>query len=66
MELLPHQQRVIEEYQALSAKLVALNTFVASEQFDRLTAAERGLLIDQAVHMRGYFSALKQRIDLWL
>lgn len=67
-ELLPHQQRVVEEKAALDLKLEALMHFVTtdmgvtSEIFRGLPSDEKGRLRRQAKAMREYSDILGERI----
>lgn len=60
--LLPHQQRVVDEKTDLDEKLVKLNGFFETEMFGGLDEAEKELLIRQAGHMEAYSAVLGERI----
>jgi len=61
-QLLPHQQRVIEEHAELSERCEKLKAFQDTEIFSKLPLDEANLLIDQLAHMLGYQHVLEQRI----
>lgn len=63
--LAPHQQRVVEEAEALSIDLRALRIFInggRGEKFVTLPLDEQHRLITQSVHMQGYLQILQARI----
>lgn len=63
VQLLPHQQRVVEEAQELESKLAKLDAFMEDERkFWSLSARERGFLQYQGSAMRNYLWVLKERI----
>lgn len=62
-ELLPHQQRVIEEANELEIKVEALCKFIDSEVFLKIDEEERKRLSTQLGHMSMYLKVLKERID---
>lgn len=61
-DLLPHQQRVVEEKAALDDKLVKLRAFFDTATYAGLAPRDRALLIEQHTHMDGYSNVLGQRI----
>lgn len=61
-ELQPHQQRVVEERQALNVKHVALIAFGTTPLFQKIDAAERDRLTRQEAVMRQYLAILDERI----
>lgn len=62
MELLPHQQRVVEEKAELDIKLEKLTTFLSSDMLKRIDDAEALRLVRQSNIMRRYSDVLDQRI----
>lgn len=58
----PHQQRVVDEHESLTAKLGALENFFSGSIFSTLPSAEQDRLHHQAAHMRGYATVLSSRI----
>lgn len=60
--LQPHQQRVVAEKAELDDRLNKLLAFTAGPIFGNLSAAERGLLHEQASYMQAYSNVLGQRI----
>jgi hypothetical protein len=64
--MLPHQQRVIDEYDALITKTEALSKFTSgNELFTTLAETEQSLLLGQLGSMLAYGVFLKLRIDLF-
>jgi len=61
-ELLPHQQRVVEEKKELDGKLEKLKAFVKTEIFETLEFEDKSLLNSQVYHMYSYSDILKHRI----
>ena len=61
-ELLPHQQRVVEEKAELDAKLEKLIPFLSSDTCHALSFDERGRLHRQAEVMREYSAILGARV----
>lgn len=61
-KLQPHQQRVIEEFEALYEKVTKLNAFVESPKFLELGVEDRSLLHEQLGFMWAYANVLSQRI----
>lgn len=61
-DLLPHQQRVVDEKSELDEKLGKLTAFFPSAIFAGLDGAERERLQRQAVHMAAYSDVLGERI----
>jgi len=62
----PHQQRVIEEKDALDEKLRKLLVFFQSPIFAELPEVERSRLRNQARFMDGYSAVLAERIDAFV
>lgn len=60
------QQRVIEERDALAAKIAALAAFTASRQFAALGEMERNLLHNQLNIMNSYHSILLCRMERFI
>ena len=61
-EILPHQQRVVEEKAELDAKLEKLIPFLSSDTCHALSFDERGRLKRQAEVMEMYSGILGARI----
>lgn len=59
----PYQQRVIDERAELADRLANLLAFLRSPLFERLDAAERSRLRNQARFMDGYLAVLGERIE---
>lgn len=64
-ELLPHQQRVVDELGQLIDKIEKLREFISSEKFRGLNALDRNLLQEQFEVMEAYADILNQRIACW-
>lgn len=64
-ELLPHQQRVVEERAALREKINKLTEAMASPTWNLISGDERNLLVRQLRAMVNYNSILGQRLRLW-
>lgn len=64
-ELLPHQQRVVDEAEELFGKLTKLNTFLDSGKAAELELAELSLLRLQRIYMKNYLDVLNARIRIW-
>ena len=62
MELLPYQQRVVDERNGLAERLTRLVAFFSTPPFDALSEAEMGLLEAQATIMLQYVQVLTRRI----
>lgn len=63
VELLPHQNRVIQERIDLTTKVNKLEEFVKSEKFQLVPAAEQALLNEQLEHMAMYLRVLDKRVS---
>lgn len=63
MNLLPYQQRVLDEETALNEKLVSLVMFRQTTEFSSLPVTEQQLLTQQCVLMAEYSAILKARIN---
>lgn len=61
----PHQQRVVDEHNALGEKLSKLNAFFDTDTFAALPEVERILLLTQKDVMTAYLSILIRRIGLF-
>lgn len=61
MELQPHQQRVVEEKEALQEKVEKLEKFTQSEIFKTLSKNDQKLLKYQLIYMSGYLYVLEAR-----
>lgn len=61
----PHQQRVVDELVELQEKIIKLDNFISSENFEKIVVdkEERHRLIAQLGYMRQYASVLIERID---
>ena len=64
-ELLPHQQRLVEERDELRDRIDKLSAFMASPMWSRLPDAERQLMVRQLRTMVSYSLALRDRLRLW-
>ena len=62
-QLLPHQQRLLEEHQQLKDRLHKLQTFLLSPAIEQLDHQERSLLEEQQTVMTKLLDILNQRID---
>lgn len=58
----PHQQRVIDEYAELTARMAKLDTFIKSDMAKSLPATEYILLVKQSCAMEMYAMILAERI----
>jgi hypothetical protein len=65
VQILPHEQRVIEESEELDKKISALSHFMVGPVFTGLTDEERLLLEQQWGYMAGYYNTLQRRIALF-
>lgn len=65
MSLLPYQQRVVEEYEELVKKTLALGEFRQSLAHAVLDKVEQHLLDDQWKYMNQYGYVLSGRIARW-
>lgn len=61
-ELLPYQQRVVEELEDLKIKIGNLTVFTTTRTFAELSASERSLLSTQLSAMKTYGYVLELRI----
>lgn len=64
-ELLPHQQRVLDEQVALDIKIAALDLFIESDKFATLDVENQELLAEQLDIMISYSEVLGKRIRLF-
>jgi hypothetical protein len=62
MELLPYQQRMIQEHSELNTKLISLSKFFESKPFIDLPDNEKSLLRKQYGYMQRYAKVLNERI----
>lgn len=62
-DLLPHQQRVVDERDELDEKLLKLIAFFSTPTFAQLPAEEQDRLRMQVKFMDGYSTILQQRIE---
>lgn len=58
----PHQQRVVDEKEALDEKIDKLDAFRAGDIFSALVKDEQDRLNMQLSHMRAYSGVLADRI----
>ena len=61
-QILPHQQRMLDEKAQLETRLVSLQNFIDTPGFMLLDDMERHLMNRQAHFMSGYLGILLQRI----
>lgn len=61
-ELLPYQQRVVEELEDLKIKIENLTVFTTTRTFAELSASDRNLLSTQLSAMKTYGYVLELRI----
>ena len=61
-ELLPYQQRVVDELEDLKTKIESLTVFTTTRTFAELSASERNLLSTQLSAMKTYGYVLELRI----
>lgn len=64
-ELLPYQQRVVEELEDLKIKIGNLTVFTTTRTFAELPASERNLLSTQLSAMKTYGYVLELRIAMF-
>lgn len=65
MELQPHQQRVVEEKEALQEKVEKLKTFRETAMFKTLSKTDQKLLNYQLMLMKGYLNILNIRVEIF-
>jgi hypothetical protein len=58
----PHEQRVIDESDALDGNLTKLRSFLGSPIYEGLPALDQHLMREQALHMGRYLEVLSMRI----
>lgn len=58
----PHEQRVVDEHEALKGKIVKLTAFYETPVYAALCPYDKTLLLEQGHHMRAYASVLAERI----
>lgn len=63
--MLPWQDRVVEEHEALVGKIERLEDFMSSETFVALDVINQGLLNEQLDYMNRYAHVLLERIKLF-
>ena len=61
--MLPHQQRVADELDALDEKISSLSNFTLNEIYSTLTPTDQGLLMVQLRAMKMYSETLAERIS---
>lgn len=66
MNLLPHQQRVVEERQELEVKIDKLRSFIPTDTCLSLPFAERTRLARQLKIMLDYSEVLAERIEAFV
>lgn len=64
-ELLPHQQRVIDERSELKVRLDKLTSFLQKGQPDNIDDENWSLLEEQCDAMNWYYAVLDSRIELF-
>lgn len=64
-ELIPYQQRVVDERQGLHHRLERLQAFMATQKCHDLPFEDRSLLVRQARIMAEYLEVLSDRINLF-
>lgn len=62
----PHVQRVLEERNDVTTRLMKLSAFIDGEVFDELTPIEAALLKTQRDWMMGYVGVLDLRLALYV
>jgi hypothetical protein len=62
VEMQPHEQRVLEEYEQLNYKHEALTSFIGKKEFEELDVEEQDLLKLQSLTMRMYLNVLGERM----
>lgn len=60
--LLPHQQRVVDEKQELDTKITALSVFLDGVVFSTIPSDEQDRLVSQVHVMKAYSAILASRI----
>lgn len=66
MQLLPYQQRVLDEYNELDAKLNDLYEFINNaDEFQELSIDDQVNLHLQSEYMFLYLNSLAKRLDSW-
>lgn len=60
--MLPYQERVVEEYSALSEKATTLYSFLATKFYEKLEPEDQHLLRMQYYSMMVYVGILEKRI----
>lgn len=63
MAFLPHEERVIEEYQDLDEKVDKLTTFISKGKPSFISNEEWLRLVTQLAYMKPYLGVLKERTD---
>ena len=58
----PYQQRVVDEYEALESRTLALYGFFNNPLFENLGTRDQELLLLQYEYMKQYSNILSQRI----
>ena len=65
VNLLPHQQRVVQEKAELDVKINALRSFMQTVTFQSLPLKEQGLRHEQFIVMNRYSDILASLINLF-
>lgn len=61
--MMPHERRVVEEYNNLVDKLNSLRTFLERDRPEFVTELQWDLMVQQYGLMAGYANVLSKRID---
>lgn len=59
------KERVIKEWRELDEKIDKLVSFMGSPKYEKMTEAERELLLQQLNAMINYSRALRARLTIW-
>ncbi len=62
----PHEQRVVDEYEALNVKIKALDSFFINPAYFNIPQHDKDLLMSQSDIMLSYSNILHARIKLFL
>jgi hypothetical protein len=64
-DMMPHQQRVVDEKKELDTKLTKLTEFMLTDTYKALGNKDKDLLVSQSIVMTTYGKILEQRIGLF-